>query len=440
MESQDAPIFESKQPEELLVKRRKFPLRIIPFLLLFLLLIGGTYFIYGNFGLPGEKLLSKTTTELTPTPSLPPSSVGTVPAWHVPQNYVALDANGTLLIGTLKSKRESIIVKSGGKILGTPQFQALAQSGKFLLYIKLPDELITEFQKNPPYEFHGSSDYELHLVTLGGGSGKLEDTVIDTNVSLSLGSAVIVFDDAEKGIYYPKYVDGADKVYYYSLSSKSAEESSLPGYLMPGAAHSPTYSQYVFPEALPKTPSDTAINTKYNLALFAKDGTKKKVLYSDFISGETSTIFPTETIVFLSREDFVDGPNSICYIEKIGVPEGNVTPLRAQECPPGSSMTNFHDLSLSPDGKLLLAAYSQDTVGPNPARLGNFLVYDLESDASQTLGETSEWYGKYFWVENNEILTTIQSTENPVTYRINLSTGEATPDDSFRGKTVLGVF
>ena len=32
--------------------------------------------------------------------------------------------------------------------------------------MQLPDGMIADFQENPPYEFYGSTDYELHVIAL----------------------------------------------------------------------------------------------------------------------------------------------------------------------------------------------------------------------------------------------------------------------------------
>lgn len=442
MEPGSEKTIESQQSEVPATKSGRFPVLLVPFLSLFILLIGGTYFIYGHFRLPGEKFLTNTSSLPTSTPTSYPSSVGTLPKWHAPKNYLATDANGNILLGSLKDGQAKIIVKTYVGNFGTPQFKALSKFGKYFLYIKLPDAIIADLQKNPPYEYHGSNDYELHLVTLDE-NGNSKDEIADTNVAVFLGPSIFAFDKDEKGFYYPKYENEKDVTYYFSIADSAKKPSSLPLYLDSQAALSPTGSQYVFLEALSKNQSDTSVNSHYNLNLYSFNNIKKKILYPDFISGENSLIFPTENAVYLAREDYVDGPNSICYIEKITVPDGIITPIRAQECPPGFSNTNYHDLKLSPDGKLLLAIYSQEGPG-DQANLGSFFVYDMESEDTQIISETESLYGNYFWINNREIITTTQLFGDPAqkatTYRVNLTTGEASPDEVLSGKTILGVY
>ncbi|MEN9406948.1 MAG: hypothetical protein RLZZ455_164 [Candidatus Parcubacteria bacterium] len=413
--------------------KRRFPVFLIPFLLLLLLLVAGTYFIYGNFSLPGEKHAGGKVVTPTDSPTTTPLR------WTSPKNYLATDSSSNIVLGSLSNGQSKVIVKAVSGPFGAPQFQSLAtRSGTYFLYTKLPDTIITELQKNPPYEFYGSNDNELHLVTIGK-DGSVKDVIADTNVSVGAGASLIAFDSEEKGFYYPKYENEKDVSYYFSLADSSKKLSELPQYLQSSAALSPDRKRYVLLDAMPKDNSDTGINSTYTLSLFSVSGKKEKTLYKDFISGETSVIFPTENSVFLAREDYVDGPQSVCYIEQIQVNTAKVTPLRAQECPPGSSSTNFHDLSLSPDRKFLLALYSQDSPGEQ-TRLGSFFVVDLKSGASQSLAEADEWYGKYFWIDQREVLTTITRDQKPIVYRLNLSTGEASVDDMFTGKLILAAF
>ena len=414
-------------------KKRSFPVFLIPFFLLLLLLVAGTYFIYGNFSLPGEKHAGDKVVSPTVSPTSLPLS------WSSPKNYLATDTSSNIVYGSLSNGQSKVIVKAVNGLFGAPQFQSLAvRSGTYFLYTKLPDTIIAELQKNPPYEFHGSNDYELHLVKIAH-DGTVTDVITDTNVSIFLGGSTIAFDSGAKGFYYPKYENEKDVIYYFSIADSSKKLSELPQYLQNNAALSPDSKQYVFLEALPKDTADTGINIAYTMSLFSVGGNKEKTLYKDFVSFENSMIFPTEDSVFLAREDYVDGPQSVCYIEHIRVNTAKVTPLRAQECPPGSSYTNFHDLSLSPDNKLLLSLYSQDSLGEQ-TRLGSFFVIDLESGASQTLAEADEWYGKYFWIDEREVLTTITRDLKSIVYRLNLSTGEASVDELFTGKLILAVF
>lgn len=405
-----------------------FPVLLALFSILALLFIG-TFLIFKGYRLPGERTVP------TPSPLPTQAEEAFTATWNEPVYYLATNTNGEMVLGNLKGGDEVIIAKSKGKILGSASFHTRSQSGKYVVYIQLPDEIVRDFQKNPPYEYYGSSDYEIHLVTING--DEVTDTLVDTDVSSFIDPTVSVFDKNEKGFYYPKYENEKDVTYYYDITSGQKSQKPLPDYLEHNVFASPSYTRYVTLETLPRDPAYTGINDTYNLFLVTLPENKKELLYKEFISGEQSLLFPSDTMLYLTREDYVDGPNSTCYIEMISFTAKQVTELEKKECPPGFNETNYHELSLSPDKKLLVAEYAEQ--GPsNQTGTGSFFIYNLETKQKRTIAEAQGQYGKYFWVSPQEFVVN-KTGDSPKVLRVNIQTGEVAEDTQLTGKTIYAV-
>ncbi|MDP3941737.1 MAG: hypothetical protein Q8Q49_05510 [bacterium] len=415
-------------------KTRRIHIFVGVLVCMILLLVAATYAISRTFQLPGEKVM-KGLSVPSPTETATSSRFAEVSQWKQPIWYLARDTQGNLVLGRLEGNNEATIAQNKGKILGDPSFQAISKSGKYLVYIQLPDEVIADFQKNPPYEYYGSSDYDLHLVTIS--REEISDKIIDTKVASLLEPGVFAFDKDEKGVFYPKY-ENKDVTYYYDFQSGIGVATELPGYLKPTVITSPSYRTYASLAVHPRNPSDTKINNVYDLNFYSIDGKNEAPLYKSFISGEQSLLFPTEDSLFLAREDYVDGPDSVCYIEMVTVKTKQVTQLAKKDCPPGFNETNFHDLSLSPDGTFLVAEYSEQ--GPtNQNGTANFFMYNVLTKQTKTLGDIIGLYGTYFWISPKEFLANV-GRESGKVVKINIETGQISDAEEFKDRTILAVF
>lgn len=399
---------------------------------LFIILLIGTYLLSRNYLLPGIKSALR-----KPAPSSIPATFAENEeklTWHQPKWYLATDQGGNLLLGNLADKSEVVVSESKGKILGQATFESVSPSGRYFLYIQLPDKIIEDFQENPPYEYHGSSDYDLHLVTIN--NDQVTDKIIDTHVASLLGPNVFAFDKDERGVYYQKY-ENKEVTYYYDIQAEQASPKALPEYLGANAFLSTSRSSYALLDTFSKDPSDTGLNSKYELFRVSIDG-KSKESVTEFTSGEHSIIFPFENTLFIAREDYVNGPNSICYIEKVDIGQGKSTPslLEKRNCPPGFNNTNYHSLTVSPDEKNLVALYAEQ--GPSDqVGTSNVFVYNLKTSEKKTLAQATGLYEKYFWVSPIEILVGIPFRDAK---RVNVETGKTEVEGSFHGKSIQAVF
>ncbi len=377
------------------------------------------------------------------------------PSWVKPTKVIYADANGDMYASSLDGTDAIRIAQSKGKILGAPLYIEVSPTGRYVAYIQLPSTEIAEYQTNPPYEFHGSTTYELHVVDLK--SSPPQDVLIASEVFSGLGSSpTVAWDDSEENLFFSKeFVEGSKEeipFFKYNFASKVVEEASIPPYLKDNIFTLPTTKSYITQEntqnplqsALISEPSpvktDSILNETYYYSLFTKDGKQQSILYQaqDAPQESEHILFADENTVFISREVFVNGPDSICYLEKLDIKNKKVTTLHKENCLPGSSNTHYGKLKLSPNGKYLSSIFTEDTVATETTPMtqrSSISLIDLTTGQKSTLAQVNEWYTKYFWLSDNKILAI---SSKPFVIDITSSTSSLfTP---FNGKTILEAF
>lgn len=448
-QGENAPKIEPELPPTPPKKSFKTPLLII--VISALVVMGGlTFFLFQQ-----KPTNSQENKSVTPTPTKSEQVNVKKSNWIKPTKVIYTDTSGDLYVSSLDGTDPLRIVQSKGKILGAPQYLEVSPKGRYVAYIQLPSSEIAEYQTNPPYEFHGSTTFELHIVDLK--MSPPQDTLIANEIFSGLGeNPTVAWDDSEENLFFSKesvMTNQEEKPFFkYNFASKSITETQLPPYLQDNIftfsetksyiAQETTQNQSRSPFITEPSPvqTESILTAQYFYNLYSKDGKLQSTLYQaqDTPQESEHILFADENTVFISREVFVNGPDSICYLEKLDIKNKKLDQLQKIDCLPGSSNTHYGKLKLSPNGKYLSSIFTEDTVAtettPMTQKSSIFLI-DLTSGQKKNIAQVNEWYIKYFWLSEDRLLAVASKP-----YVIDIPTATSSLFTPFNGKTILEVF
>jgi len=367
--------------------------------------------------------------------------------WNAPAKYLTYDGNGGLVLGVLDSSKTYLLAaKYPSKYFGftDPKF---SKDGKYATYLALPKSVLDEFEKNPPYEFHGSSDYELHLVDISNPESTT-DTLIATSVNYGLGAAYSVEWKTNNTLVYEKWnkEESKQEYYLYNIDSKSVTNTGEDN--NDWIAISPSGKYYsVLGESSKAQTNPNSISGYKNLLVGEVATGKEQLVYENFLMSEADSVFIDDDHLILTREDFARQTISDCYVELVTISERTIEELDKVECPPGSSYTNIFDPTISPDGKYLAALYSQDPPNKEVTEriiAGSGYLYNFTTHEKKFVAKNEHWYGNVVWLSSDEVLFYTSGshggTDPKEALIYNLKTDKTTPHPTLNGKEILGIF
>ncbi len=367
--------------------------------------------------------------------------------WHGPIKYLTYDENGNLTLGMLESTKIYLLAtKYPSKYFGftDPKF---SKDGKYVTYLTLPKSVLDEFEKNPPYEFHGSDNYELHLVDISN-PDSTTDTIIATAINYGLGSAYSIQWKTDNALVYEKWNKEESKEEYYLYNIESKSVSSTKEENNNWIAISPSGKYYsVLGESSKAQTNPNSISGYKNLLVGEVATGKEQLVYENFLISEADSVFIDDDHLILTREDFARQTISDCYVELVTISTRTIEELDKVECPPGSSYTNIFDPTISPDGKYLAALYSEDPANKEETKriiAGSGYLYNFATHEKKFVAQNDNWYGNVVWLSNDEVLFYTSGSHggsDPKEALIyNLKTDQITPHPTLNGKEILGIF
>lgn len=448
MEENAVPSTLDTTPQQPEVKKSKTTPLLLGIITVLLLIIigGGLVFLKNSSSLDLQPSPSPEKT-LTPTPNQN--------TFKAPTHVVYNDETSNIYVSTLDGKSPQTIALSRGKVLGAPMLMSVSPTGAYITYIQLPQKDVDNFQANPPYEFYGADNYELYIYDVKAKSSSL--VVNDLSYGVASNPHISWSDDGKKMYFTKVSLSPTENQNYFSydLQSKKVapEINSIPNNLKSGSYRvlggddfivedtrsDPSQSSFLVGSI--DEPSDSILSEEHYFNLYTHTGNLKNTIFKAKNSNdvEKNILFTDNNNVFIAREVFYGQKGqSTCMIDHITFGPLKISGLLKEECPPGSSFTNYSYLTLSPDKRYLTALYKSDTVATMTTERTEksfIALIDINTGEKKELGEIEEWYTDYYWLASDTILAVGKKG-----YLVSLSSGKAEEYTPLTGKTILSVF
>lgn len=371
---------------------------------------------------------------------------GPIENWKAPTKYLTFDANGNLILAMINnSETYHLVTKYQSKYFGItdPKF---SPDGMYVTYLTLPKSILDEFEKEPPYEFHGSSDYELHLLNISNPSQPTDTLIAGAVAFYGLDSLPGMRWRSNTTLTYATWNTEKSIQEYHLYDIESRSLSDIVKEDNDWQTISPSGKYYSVFEKSPKTQTNPqSISGYVNLLIGDTTTGKEELVYKDFLINEADTVFIDDDHLILTREDFARQTISDCYVELITISSKRIDELDKVECPPGSSYTNIYRPTISPDGKYLVALYSEDP--PNSQETeriisGSGYLYNFVTHKKKFIAKNEHWYGNVVWLSNDEILLYTSGSHGAdpkEAFIYNVQTNTVRPHPTLNGKSILSI-
>jgi len=230
---------------------------------------------------------------------------GPIENWKAPTKYLTFDANGNLILAMINnSETYHLVTKYQSKYFGItdPKF---SPDGMYVTYLTLPKSILDEFEKEPPYEFHGSSDYELHLLNISNPSQPTDTLIAGAVAFYGLDSLPGMRWRSNTTLTYATWNTEKSIQEYHLYDIESRSLSDIVKEDNDWQTISPSGKYYSVFEKSPKTQTNPqSISGYVNLLIGDTTTGKEELVYKDFLINEADTVFIDDDHLILTREDF----------------------------------------------------------------------------------------------------------------------------------------
>lgn len=367
---------------------------------------------------------------------------------HLITKYLYLDKDGNYKVGYLSNGEEFVVMREDDRPWGGAYSLTVSPSGKYLAYLKLPENTLSELEKNPPHEFYGADNLELWLVNISDLENPTEKK-ISNDVPLFLGHRVITWNRASTGFYFPKSTDyGADSysdLFYFELDTGQIQKTSTDIY--DTGFFSPSGTRYLSLKFLDDVPD--SVEYKFELDLNSLEGHFIKKVYEDIAFTDRNDInmnFIAEELIIFTTVDInyseeTKKSEPICSINLLNLKSNKIVNIEKRACNLGNDGAGFKFLSISPDGQKILAIISEHIWDNWDSSI---FTYDTKSSKKSYLATQNLWYDQFYWISQDQIIALVEGqsvySDKPQAFLIDISDGTFVTYKLIDGKNVIKMF